>query len=443
MKILLINSLDLGGGASAIARSLGETLLSRGHEVAMVVGLKRTQLPWVHEVRVPAQGTPVESLVRRTLGWLTRQSTSHPKVHERTRRLLQLTQVRSAWNQARGFEDFALRSSGRILEQLNFDPEVIHVHNLHVFAGMTHFDIRALPALSAERRLVFTLHDTWAFTGHCAYFFACERWRTGCGQCPDLSMYPAIRYDRSAESLSTKAGVYRNLRYTLTGPSRWIVDCARASVLAGGMERSQVVPNGIDLTFFSPAPSFHEARRALGLADDERAIAFISDLGRNTPYRDYGFMERVLAEYEASARTGRLVVFEVGGQAGERRGARTRQVGTGVLNVTGVRDLLRGCDALLHPAKTDNFPTVILEAMACGTPAIATAVGGIPEQIVPGVDGFLHAPGDLGAALSALDTIAADVRGTGRLRAAARQSAEARFDRTRMVTDYEALYGAK
>ncbi len=442
MRIALINSQDFGGGAAGIARSLGERLLERGHEVAMIVGIKRTTLPWVYEVPIPGSATILEKALAHGIGWATRQPASNPSTRHWTRRALHLAEWRSALNQRRGFEDFELRGCRDAIRQLPFKPDLIHAHNLHAFVGRTHFDLRALPHLAAGRSLVLTLHDTWAFTGHCAYFFGCERWRTGCGTCPDLAMYPAINHDRTRENLQIKAEIYRKLNYTLTGPSNWVVQCARESILRGGMATSSVIPNGIDLDFFSPAADPVAVRKSLGLKDDERGLAFISDLGRNTPYRDYRFVEQLAENWRSRGIRDRLVVFEVGGEKGERTTAHGRIIGTGVLTREGVRDVLQASTALLHPAKTDNFPTVILESLACGTPVIGSNVGGIPEQIRHGLDGFLYASGDLAGAQNAMQQLIDAETQNGEFRRQARLSAESRFDERRMVDNYEALYAA-
>jgi len=440
VRIALINSQDYGGGAAGIARTLGERLRERGHEVGLIVGVKRTSLPWVHEVPVPGSNTFVERALGRSLGWLTRRNRADPQVRHWTRRALHLAEWRASVNQRLGFEDFELRACRDAIERLPFVPDIIHAHNLHAFVGRTHFDLRALPRLARTHPLVFTLHDTWAFTGHCAYFFGCERWRTGCGNCPDLAMYPAVSHDRTAANLQVKADVYRNLNFTLTGPSDWVVQCARASVLRGGMAASAVIPNGVDLRFFSPPADRTAVRRRLGLREGERGLAFISDLGRKTPFRDYAFVERLAENWRGRASRARLVVFEVGGVPGERATPHGRIVGTGVLTREGVRDVLQASSALLHPAKTDNFPTVVLESLACGTPAIGSRVGGIPEQIRDGVDGFLYAPGDLAGAERALAVLLAEEDAGGEFRRRARLSAEVRFDERRMVDAYEALY---
>jgi glycosyltransferase involved in cell wall biosynthesis len=440
MRIAIVNTLDTGGGAAWFARRIGELLARRGHEVAMLVGRKHSDLPWVYEVPVPLEHTVVERALRGLVRLSARSPAGESLVRQQTRRALHALEWRSFARKWRGDEDFELGGTARMLERLPFRPDILNLHNLHTFLGGTHLDLRALPDLSRSARLVFTMQDPWLTSGHCAHSFECERWRTTCGSCPNLRSFPAIRRDRTAENLARKRAIYASMRYSVVGCCRWIVDRARASALAAGMERAEVIHNGIDLDFFSPAPDRELARKAAGLAVDERAVCFISDLGRASEFRDYGFVESLAHAYTARPGSRPLVVFEVGGQPGERRSGRLRFVGPGSLPRDRVRDLVRACDALVHPARADTYPTVVLEAMACGVPVLASAVGGIPEQIDDGRDGFLHARGDLDAAVGRLGSLLDDVALRERLGTAARARASATFGEDRMADAYEAMF---
>ncbi len=101
----------------------------------------------------------------------------------------------------RGVEDFRFPAAWRLAELAPRRPQIVHAHNLHG----NYFDLRALPALCQAAPLVLTLHDAWLLAGHCAHSMGCERWRTGCGNCPDLGVYPAVRRDATANTLSPTA----------------------------------------------------------------------------------------------------------------------------------------------------------------------------------------------------------------------------------------------
>jgi glycosyltransferase involved in cell wall biosynthesis len=440
MRIALVNSQDLGGGAAGFARQLTQGLIARGHEAALVVGIKKTDLPWVYEVPVTGGGGRLERLLEFMVRCAVPAGTPKFRLHYFARRILHAQQWRGALARRRGFEDYWLPGSARSLAELPFRPDVVHFNNLHYFVGPTHFDLRALPAIGRAHRLVYTLHDTWSFTGHCAYFLECNRWRQGCGSCPHLDVYPALARDESAANLQTKAGVYRQLDCTLTTPSAWLLDCARESILAPAFRRSAVVPYGIDLDFFRPTTDPEAARRALGVAPGERVLCFVADGGRATLWRDFGFVEKLIELYQKNHDATRLVVLEVGGVAQEKTVGKTRYIGTGRLPAEGVRQVFHAADLMVYPAKADNFPYVILEALACGTPVLATRVGGLPEQFVDGESGFLFGPGDIEGAQRFLAGFLDDPAQRARMSAAARRHAEQSYAIDRMVSDYERIY---
>jgi glycosyltransferase involved in cell wall biosynthesis len=440
MRIALINSHDLGGGAAGFARQLAGGLIARGHEVAFIVGIKKTDLPWVYEVPVTGSGGALERVLRFTLRTALSARTPAFRIRYFARRLLHARHLQGSFARRKGFEDFGLTETARAFEQLPFSPEIVHLNNLHYFVGPTHFDIRTLPALTRSKRLVYTLHDTWSFTGHCAYFFECDRWKQSCGACPHLDIYASLKRDESAANLRTKAEVYRRLGFTLTTPSAWLLNCARQSILAPAIRDSAVVPYGIDLDYFRPAADQDVERRALGIEAGERVICFVADNGRATPWRDFGFVEKLVEEYRQKHPETRLVVIEVGSAPHTKTAGNVRYLGLGRLPAEGVRRVFQAADLMVYPAKADNFPYVILEALACGTPVLATRVGGVPEEFVDGESGFLFGPGDLETATRRLAEFLGDPALRARMSRAARTHAEKSFALDRMVSDYERIY---
>src|SRR6185503_18163896 len=167
-------------------------------------------------------------------------------------------------------------------------PDILHCHNLH--GGF--FDLGALSRLSHEAPTVLTLHDSWLLTGHCAHSFDCERWTTGCGSCPDLSIYPAIRRDATAHNWQRKRDIYRRSRLYVTTPSNWLMDRVRQSMLWPSVELSRVIPNGVDLSTFKPG-SRDEARRDLGLPSANPIVLLMSGR-RDAPWMDTGTLNRAI-----------------------------------------------------------------------------------------------------------------------------------------------------
>ncbi len=442
MRIALVNSTDLGGGAAGFARQLAQGLVDRGHEVAFVVGIQKLDHPWIREVPVTGGGGKAEKLLQFFIRKAVSSKTPPHRIHYFARRILHFQQFGALLNQRRGLEDFALPGTSRSITDLPFTPDILHLNNLHYFVGPTHFDMRRLPDLARSLRLVYTLHDTWSFTGHCAYFLDCDRWRKNCGSCPRLDIYPPVRRDRTETNLRTKAGLYRQLKFTLTTPSRWLLACARESILAPAIKRTAVVPYGIDLDFFRPTPCKETARQTLGIASDERAICFVADNGRATPWRDFGFVEKLVDSFRQENPAVKLVVHEVGSTVQQKTLGNVRYISTGRLPAEGVRQVFQASDLMVYPAKADNFPYVILESLACGTPVLATRVGGLPEEFVDGESGFLFEPGDLAGAKRLLADFLENPEQRARMSRAARQHAEHNYSLDRMVSAYEEIYAS-
>ncbi len=441
MKVVFLNAYDGQGGAAGIATQLGHRLRERGHEVLMLVGRKSSQLDWVQELPGWGDGTAVERVGRRLLGLVKRVPAEGAETRRVWRRLVQSLVLRSQWNQWRGADDFAYPPAQRVWERLPFQPDVIHAHNLHAYNGWTHFDLRLLPALSRRAAWIFTLHDAWLLTGHCAHFFACQRWTHGCGECPSLTSFPPVRRDRTAQNWAARAQLYAQSRYHVVGVSHWVRDQALRSPLARGVVSEQVIPNGIDLRFFAPLADRTAVRARWGVAPEARVLAYVSELGKKSPFRDFSLVERLCASPHLRAH-GPVTVLEIGGEASDRQvSPHLRIIGTGYVRERPVlRDLIGCADVLVHPAIIDTLPTVVLEAMGCGVPVVATAVGGLPDQVVPGETGYLVPAGDAEAAAQRVGEILSSPDLAAHLARGARARAEAVFPEEKMYRAYESLY---
>ena len=381
MKILLLSTYDRAGGAEKVALDLYRSYREGGHDVRLLVRYKRTKDDGVFEVDPYQQTLPWAPLCAALEQCVRRFSRFRGQY-----RLVDWLR-RTAWPQRwvdhwRGVEDFNHPYFWHLLDEPGWRPDVIHAHNLHG----DYFDLRALASLSQRIPVVWTLHDTWAFTGHCGYFIDCERWRTGCGNCPDLGRYPAILRDGTAENWERKRQIYTRSRLAVATPSRWLMGCVEQSILHPW--RKRVIPNGVDLTVYRPGDQ-RQARDALGLPQNAFICMFIaSTVSHTNPYKDYTTIERAVQMVAEQVPVTDLMFVCVGGSSKAVADSRFRYTGY-VADPHRVALYYQAADVLLHAANAENFPCVILEALACGTPVIATAVGGIPEQVVDGQTGFL------------------------------------------------------
>lgn len=366
MRIVQVSTADLGGGAEGIARTLFEGYRARGHQSRLLVGRKLSTDPDVVELSGQPEHPLLGRLARTVAGPRAGRVAENP-----TQALAHL----------RGSEDVRAPASWRVLDpSLGGPADIVHGHNLH---GADYFDLRALPSISRRVPLVLTLHDAWLLSGHCAHSLDCDRWRLGCGHCPDLTLYPAIRRDNTAQNFARKQDIFGRTRVYLSAPSHWLLERARQSHLAGSIVDSRVIPNGIDTRLFCPGDQ-RQSRASLGIPLDARVVLFVATGGTRNPWKDADTLRLALTRLGRESPEQHVVCL-VAGESGpvETIGSVTvRRIGF-EREPSAVARLYQATDVYVHPARADTFPLTVLEALACGTPVIATAVGGIPEQVRP------------------------------------------------------------
>jgi len=442
--IVQVSTYDHCGGAERVAYNLFEALAGCGHDSWLAVGRRRrphprvrvipnhrTLNPWsafwwgVHQWLQPWYGR--STICRRACQWSHRLASPGSWLDDR-----------------RGREVFRFPGTWRIPLLPGRPPDVIHCHNLHG----RYFDMRALPPLSASTCVILTLHDLWPLTGHCAHALACERWLTGCGRCPDLAAYPALRRDDTAGNWRRKRDIYARSRLNVATPSRWLMEQVRRSMLAPAVVSSRVIPNGVDLDVFHRGERA-EARHRLGLPGGHAVLLFTGYRARRNGWKDYDTL-RSAVRAVAERRLGRPVLFVVLGESGDPEPLADGQIRfvPFVDDPRVVADYYRSADLYVHAARADTFPNTVLESLACGTPVVATAVGGIPEQVrslAAGdaacggsvvATGLLTPPGDPVAMAAAIGRLLGDEPLRRRLGDAAAADARSRFGLDRQVQAY-------
>jgi len=452
MRILQVSTSDKAGGAEAVTWQLFQAYRSRGHHSLLAVGHKRSDdcgvMPILNDSyrnrwarACIASGDLLSNFAGKVrgasrLGELLRCEIGQPH------RWLDIRQ---------GKEDFHFPATWRLLDFLHNRPDILHCQNMHV----GYFDLRALPWLSHQVPVVLTLHDAWLLSGHCAHSFGCERWKIGCGQCPDLTIYPAIRRDATAYNWKRKREIFAQSRFYVATPSQWLMDKVEQSILTGAIVEARVIPYGVDLTIFHPTDS-QAVRAALGIEQDIKVLLFVANSIRRNVWKDYQFMRAVVAQIGGQMAGQRVLFIALGDdEFGERIGqVEIRFVPYQKAPETVAR-YYQAADVYIHAAKADTFPNTIIEALACGKPVVATAVGGIPEQ-VKGAElaneklcisnlnrfapheatGFLVPPGDEKVMVAAIKRLLTDESLRCRLGENAANDAQKRFDLERQVDEY-------
>lgn len=412
LTILQVSTSEQRGGAEQVARALFHSYRALGHQSFLAVG------------RGPAADPDVITLSGR------RRVAHHAAGAGR---------LLDRW---RGLESYRYPASRHLHAVLPHDPDVVHAHNLH--GG--YFDLRELAPLSHRQPLVLTLHDAWLLSGHCAHSLDCERWRTGCGHCPDLTIYPAIRRDATALNWQRKRDVVRAAHLNVATPSVWLMERLQASLLGPAVRAARVIPNGVDLTRFAPGDA-SAARLRLRLPPDRPVLLTVgTDLRTNT-FKDWAVV-RGAAGVAAERLAQDLLLVALGERGQTERSGRCEIRFVPFVDDAGLMvEYYRAADLYMHGARADTFPGAVVEALACGTPVVATPVGGIPEQVkslgeaaAEDATGVLVPGGDHEQMGQAVARLLGEPERRQRMARSARVDAQHRFDFNRQRDAYLSWY---
>lgn len=253
-----------------------------------------------------------------------------------------------------------------------YNPDVIHLHNLHGY----YINIGVLFEYlkEANKKVIWTLHDCWAFTGHSALCdgIQCERWKKGCFDCPQKGEYPRTLRDNSEANWKRKKKILTGVsNMTIVTPSNWLANCVKESFL--NCYKIQVIHNGIDtLKFHSQKSDFKEKYRL----NNKFIILGVASTWNNLKgYRDFIKLSQILDE------TYQIILVGVSDK--QRRKLPKRIIGIRRTNsIEELVDIYNAADVFLNLSYCDTYPTVILEALCCGVPVITYNTGGSPECIV-------------------------------------------------------------
>jgi glycosyltransferase involved in cell wall biosynthesis len=267
-------------------------------------------------------------------------------------------------------------SAKRLIDYIkknNFD--LIHLHNLHGY----YLDLSFIQELKALRLpVVWTFHDDWPITGRCTHSFGCERWKMGCGNCPDLSLPPKTYFfDLSALIWKRKKEQFsKGWNPIIVCPSQRLANKIRKSFL--NRYQIEVIPNGIDITLFKPKDKT-TFRKKFGLPISKKIILFaaptLNDKQKGAKY----FLEslKYIKNKDWMVLTlGKKLGFDIE----KKINFNIKQLGY-IPNPNLVSEVYNTADIFCITSFDDTFPTAVLESMACGVPVVGFKTGGIPEQV--------------------------------------------------------------
>ena len=380
-KIVIVNTADEGGGAERVSMTVLNGFLELGLDTWLFVGNKTGN----HSRVISFYASP----------FFDYRPYMDPHLTNKIER-------QRSVDQFLGLEDFNHPYSHQISAMTGSPPDLVLCHNLH--GG--YFDLRVLSGLSGRMPVALRLLDNWLQTGHCAYSLGCDRWQIGCGECPDLTIPPAISRDASRFNLRRKQRIFQDSRLFVSAESHWMLDRAKQSVLAPAAIEWKYIPGGVDLETFFPGPR-KDARLQLDLDLDAKVLLYVANQGSANPYKDFGTVRRALDELHHQQSARRIILLVAGSTAPDQNigpHILIRHVGY-IASQPRLAAFYRAADIMVHSALEETFGNVVAEALACGTPVVTASGGGVVELIDHGCTGLIvppRQPAQLAEAISQL-----------------------------------------
>lgn len=363
LKIAIVHASDVGSGAERCVISLHKCLLNKGHKSTLFVGEKNTDIRDV--VQIPYQrGIPGS---RRFARWVERST---------------------------GWQDIYNPSFRNLKNLIPSDTDVVHFNSLWGTNGYA--DMAALPDITRNISGVITEHQNWFLTGHCACFHDCERWKSGCGNCPDLTIPPAIPKDGTRKNWKRKRNIIQKSDIVLVTVSDWLRKKAEECPIWSNRKILRIY-NGIDLKIFHPVSEEVRMglRKSLGIPENKIAILLTGQTlggfreGGGIAMQGYGAINRLIAAYQ-------IVPVLIGKLSKEAQSLINGPSMTLPFQET-PEDMARcyqAVDITLVTSVVEAFGRVAAESQACGTPVVSFNTGGLAEVVLNEVGGLSVEKGD-------------------------------------------------
>ena len=341
MKYLFINSVAGVGSTGRIAAEKCRELMKQGHECVLAYGRQKANCDDIRTIQI---GTPLDYKIH---GVMTRIFDNH------------------------GFGSKA--ATRRFLQQVReYDPDVIWLHNIHGY--YIHIGLLFDYLKESGKKVIWTLHDCWSFTGHCAHFdyVGCDRWKTGCHDCPQIKEYPAsLLLDGSIRNYEAKCSLFTGLHdMTIITPSKWLAELVKLSYLAE--YPVEVVYNTIDTNVFKPTPS--DFREKHGLIDKKIILGVAGVWTEKKGLYDFVELAEKLDDRYKIVLVG--ITPEQAHQLPDNILAISR-----TNNQKELAEIYTAADLFVNPTYEDTYPTVNLESRACGTKIICYDTCGCKETL--------------------------------------------------------------
>jgi glycosyltransferase involved in cell wall biosynthesis len=397
MKVLQINSVYGIGSTGRIAKDLNDLLIEKGHESYVAYGRESI--------------TEDDNIIR--IG-----SKLDNYFHVAATRLLD----RHGFASKKATKEFIKKID-------TIKPDIIHLHNIHGY----YINIRILFDYLKEnnQKVIWTLHDCWPFTGHCAYFdyVGCNKWKTICKKCPQKRNYPAsFLVDNSKKNYMDKRKIFNGLNDNLTivTPSNWLSNLVNKSFLKN--YKTNVINNGIDLNKFQPMNSNFKNENNI-----QKKIMILGVASKWEKRKGFEYFIELANRIDDNK-----VIVLVGLTKSQKRSLPNNIIGIErTNNIKELVEIYTSADVFINPTLEDNFPTTNLEALACGTPVITFNTGGSVESVNKNV-GRIVEQGDIYSIIKIINNL--DGNGLKLNSKSCIEFANHNFDKNDRYADYIKIY---
>lgn len=344
MKVLMINSVCSIRSTGRICTDIAKTLKQNGHECKIAYGRENVleeYKEYAHRISSPSD--------------------------------VKLDALKSRLFDNAGFNSkTATKKFIKWVEE--YDPDLIHLHNLHGY--YINIEILFEYIKRKNKPVVWTMHDCWAFTGHCSHFVRknCDKWMTGCHHCPGKRGYPSsILLDNSKKNYLKKKALLSGIEnMTIVTPSEWLANLVRQSFLKD--TKIQVINNGINTSVFKPTQS--DFREKYGLQNKKVLLGVASAWSESKGLYDFiKLSEKLDDKYK-------IVLVGLTDKQSAEIPSQILTI-TRTSNIKELAQIYTAADVFINPTYADTYPTVNLEAQACGTPVVTYRAGGSVESVPP------------------------------------------------------------
>ncbi|MBE8999436.1 glycosyltransferase family 4 protein [Nostoc sp. LEGE 12447] len=409
MKVLHLNTHDIGGGAARAAYRLHTGLQDIGLQSKMLVQEKSSNDKTVIAPKIRLfQGIAKAKLTFESLP-------------------LKL------YTQKKNTPFFIQWLPDRVISKVaQINPDII---NLHWISG-AFMQIETFSKL--KRPLVWTLHDVWGFTGGCHVIGECDRYKVSCGACPQLNSMN--EWDLSRWVWRRKVKAWKNINLTLVSPSSWLAECARSSSLFQNL-RIEVIPHGLDTQKYRPINQYF-AREILKLPQDKKLILFGAIEATSDRNKGFHLLQPALQKLSKAGWKDNFEVVIFGASQPENPpdlGFKTYYLGH-LYDDLSLVTVYSAADVMLVPSLQESFGQTASESLACGTPVVAFNSTGLKDIVDHQQNGYLANPYEVDDFAKGIAWILENEQRLEKLSFYARKKAEQEFTIELQARRYSALF---